>query len=124
MKYQPDIIKSCLSAGVTEFYPSEYGSDIEQGDYPANRYFRDKIITREAARKAVVDSAVSGQEFNYTLVMVGGFMEFLMKPLFGADLAEKTFTFYGKKEKTEAVTAVKELVFLVSSFRFVLDWLW
>lgn len=106
MKHQPAIIDACLAAGVTEFYPSEYGSDIEQGDYPNNRYFRDKILTREALRKTVAENPNSG--FNYTLMMVGGFIEFVTKPLFGGDLEKKTFTFYGAPEKTEALTAVAE----------------
>lgn len=104
MKFQPSIIKACVEAGVSEFYPSEYGSDIEQGDYSQNRYFQDKIITRKALRQAVTENP----GFHYTLMMVGGFMEFLAVPLFGCDVEKKTFTFYGKPEKTEVVTAVKE----------------
>src|SRR5258708_6076682 len=42
MKYQPAIIDAAIEGGIKEFYPSEYGSDFEQGAYQTNRYFKDK----------------------------------------------------------------------------------
>ena len=52
MKYQPAIIDAAVSAGVTDSYPSEFGSDISQGAYLTNRYFHNKQITRKHLVKA------------------------------------------------------------------------
>ncbi|KAF1996682.1 NAD(P)-binding protein [Amniculicola lignicola CBS 123094] len=105
MKYQPAIIDACIKAGVTDFYPSEYGSDISQGDYLTNRYFRDKHVTRQHLRSTVTLIP----SFNYTLIMVGGFVEFALMPFFGTDTENKTFTFYGPSEKAEPLTAVADV---------------
>jgi hypothetical protein len=104
MKFQPAIIDAAMTAGVTEFYPSEFGSDIGQGDYLTNRYWRDKHITRQHLR----DVASTNPGFNYTFLVTGGFMEYAMHPLFGIDIEKHTFTFYGAPEKQEALTAVDE----------------
>jgi hypothetical protein len=108
MKFQPAIIDAAIAAGVTEFYPSEFGSDIGQGGYMTHRYWRDKVMTREHLRAV----AKTKPGFNYTFVVTGGFIEFALHPLFGMDIDRHTFTFYGQPEKQEALTAVNELVFL------------
>jgi hypothetical protein len=105
MKFQPNIVDAAVKGGVTEFYPSEYGSDISQGDYLTNRYFRDKQITRQHLR----ETAARVSTFNYTFVMVGGFIEFALMPLFGTDIVNKKFTFYGTPEKAEPLTAVADV---------------
>lgn len=51
-------------------------------------------------------------------------MEFLAVPLFGCDVEKKTFTFYGKPEKTEPVTAVRECVSLLFPCLFRFWWCW
>lgn len=108
MKYQPAIIDAAIAAGVTEFYPSEFGSDIGQGEYMTHRYWRDKVMTREYLRAV----AKTNPGFNYTFVVTGGFIEFALHPLFGMDIEKHTFTFYGQPEKQEALTAVNEYAFL------------
>lgn len=104
MKYQPAIIDAAVAAGVTEFYPSEFGNDIEQGEYLTNRYFRDKHITRQHLRNV----AKKNPGFNYTFLITGGFIEFALHPLFGMDIDKHTFTFYGPPEKEDVFTAVHE----------------
>jgi hypothetical protein len=104
MKYQPAIIDAAVSAGVTEFYPSEFGSDIAQGGYLTNRYFHDKQITR----RHLAETAKRVSEFNYTYLMTGGFAEFALEPLFGTDIDNHTFTFYGGPEKQEPFTSIRE----------------
>lgn len=104
MKFQPAIIDAAMAAGVTELYPSEFGSDIGQGDYLTNRYWRDKRITRQHLR----DVAKKNPGFNYTFLVTGGFMEFALHPIFGMDIDKHTFTLYGPPEKQEALTAVRE----------------
>lgn len=109
MKLQPAIIDVAISAGVREFYPSEYGSDIAQGAYLTNRYFRDKHLTRTHLAKVIS----SNRNFNYTLVMVGGFMEFATKDLFGINTKEHKFTFYGQPEKEEPLTATADVAKII-----------
>lgn len=104
MKCQPAIIDAAMAAGVTEFYPSEFGSDIGQVDYLTNRYFRDKHITRQHLRNV----AKKNPGFNYTFLITGGFIEFALDPLFGMDIDKHTFAFYGPPEKQESLTAVYE----------------
>ena len=104
MKCQPAIADAAIAAGVTEFYPSEYGSDIGQGEYLTNRYWRDKQITRQHLRNVAKDHP----QFNYTFLITGGFMDYALHPLFGMDVDKHTFTFYGPPEKQEALTAVDE----------------
>ncbi|KAI9149946.1 NAD(P)-binding protein [Paramyrothecium foliicola] len=112
MKDQPSIIDAAVKGGVTEFYPSEYGSDIAQDDFRTNRYFRDKLLTRAHLEKV----AKLNPNFNYTYIMVGGFVEFAVKPYFGVDTEEHTFTFYGTPDKQEALTASADVArYLVES---------
>jgi hypothetical protein len=61
MKLQPGMIDAAIVGGVRHFYPSEWGTDIARGDIGKNRYFRDKVSTREHL---------------YTLLMTGAFTEF------------------------------------------------
>lgn len=112
MKTQPQIIDAAIASGVTEFYPSEFGSDIGQGAYLTNRYFRDKHLTR--AHAAAV--AKTHPSFNYTLMMVGGFMETIPTPIFGIDTVAHTFTFYGAPSKREPLISVADTArYLVAS---------
>jgi NmrA-like family len=104
MAHQPAIIDAAVSVGVTNFYPSEFGSDISQGAYLSNRYFRDKQITREHLAKTAADH----KGFGYTLIINGGFAEYAAHPAFGIDPEKGTFEFYGPKEKREPFTGVKE----------------
>lgn len=106
MKHQPAIVDAAITAGVTELYPSEFGSDIGQGDYLTHRYWRDKQLVRQHLRHV----AKENPDFNYTFMVTGGFMEFALHPLFGMDIDKHTFTFYGPPEKQEALTAVHEQV--------------
>ncbi|EPE36471.1 NAD(P)-binding Rossmann-fold containing protein [Glarea lozoyensis ATCC 20868] len=107
MADQPSIIKACLAAKVTEFYPSEFGGDSSQGPYVTNRYFDEKNKTRAFLAETVAKNPDSG--FNYTLIMCGGFMEYVMNPIFGGDEESETFTFYGSGEKREPFTSVADV---------------
>jgi hypothetical protein len=106
MAQQPTIIDAAVSAGVTHFYPSEFGSDISQAVYRSNRFFRDKHITREH----LVKTAAEHKGFGYTLIICGGFAEYAAHPVFGVDPEKGTFEFFGPKEKREPFTGVRESV--------------
>lgn len=112
MQYQPAIIDAALSSGVTNFYPSEFGSDISQGAYRTNRYFREKHNTR--AHLAKVAEVHKG--FGYTLIINAGFAEYAAHPAFGFDPENFTFEFFGPKEKREPLTGVRESVRLFGWF--------
>lgn len=108
MKLQPDIIDAAIKGGVTEFYPSEFGSDIAQGIYLTSRYMRDKHLTRDHCRAA----AKKHPGFNYTFIMCGGFSEFALHPWFGTDIEKHTFTLYGDPSaQDQQMTAVREYVY-------------
>jgi hypothetical protein len=106
MAQQPAIIDAAVSAGVTNFYPSEFGSDISQAVYRSNRFFRDKHITREH----LVKTAADHKGFGYTLIICGGFAEYAAHSVFGVDTERGTFEFFGPKEKREPFTGVRESV--------------
>jgi hypothetical protein len=106
MAQQPAIIDAAISAGITHFYPSEFGSDISQAVYRSNRFFRDKHITREH----LVKTAEAHGGFGYTLIIYGGFAEYAAHLVFGVDTEKGTFEFFGPKEKREPFTGVRESV--------------
>ena len=67
LKLQPAMIDQAIAAGVTQFYPSEYGSDLAQKQFFAHRYFRSKLDTRaHLARRAR-----ENPNFKYTLFLNG-----------------------------------------------------
>lgn len=51
IKKQPSLISTALSAGVKRWYPSEFGADLTVGDNWKERYYRDKVLTREYLEK-------------------------------------------------------------------------
>ncbi|KAF2494836.1 NAD(P)-binding protein [Lophium mytilinum] len=112
MAAQPAIIDAAIAAGVTEFYPSEYGGDCHQGAYLTNPYFREKQRTVAHLRAAVQKTP----GFNYTLVITGAFVEFALMPLFGVDTEKHTFVLYGSSEKrAEWVAAADAARYILQS---------
>ncbi|RFU25232.1 hypothetical protein B7463_g11094, partial [Scytalidium lignicola] len=107
MALQPAIIDAAVSAGVTHFYPSEFGADIGQGPYLTNRYFRDKHLTRHHLEKTAEEYKNKG--FGYTLIITGGFAEFAAHPAFGIYTDEAKFEFFGSETKREPFTAVVDI---------------
>src|ERR1700761_3621210 len=69
MKLQPGMIEAAAQAGVTHFYPSEFGADLALPELRDIRYFRDKYATREM----LADKAREVPGFKYTLLMGGSF---------------------------------------------------
>ncbi|KAH8800477.1 hypothetical protein F5884DRAFT_714366 [Xylogone sp. PMI_703] len=107
MASQPAIIDATISGGVTHFYPSEFGSDIGQGPYLTNRYFRDKHITRDHLKKAVDEHKDKG--FGYTLMITGPFTEYAVQPTFGFYVDEAKFEMFGSETTSESFTAVTDV---------------
>ena len=103
---QPAIIDAAVAGGIREFYPSEYGADIDVEPYRSNRYFRDKQITR----KHLELTANETQGFGYTYMLVGAITEYLATPFFGVDTEKRTFTFYGEPQMKAEFTSIGEWV--------------
>lgn len=99
MALQPQIIDEAISAGVTHFYPSEFGGDIGREPFLTERYFRDKHLTRSHLAQRSEEPEKEGKELKYTLVMCGVFLAaWVMYEGFGMDNVGEKFTFYGNPE--------------------------
>lgn len=101
---QPAIIDAAVAGGVHEFYPSEFGADIDVEPYLSTRYFRDKLITR----RHLEVTATKTPGFKYTYMLVGAITEYLATPFFGVDTEKRAFTFYGEPEMKAAFTSINE----------------
>jgi hypothetical protein len=106
MKLQPGMIDAAIAGGARHFYPSELGTDIARGDIGKNRYFRDKVSTREHLRQR----AREVPDFAYTLLMTGAFTEFAPSWLNNVDTEKHTASPYGKPDALITVTALPECV--------------
>jgi len=67
IKRQPLVIDTAISAGVRHFYPSEFGTDLTAPGNWEERYYRDKVLTREHLQKRATDTPGLG----YTSSMAG-----------------------------------------------------
>lgn len=111
LAFQPGIIDAAIAAGVTSFYPSEYGADLSQAPFATNRFFRDKTITRD-----YLEARTKGlPKFHYTYIVTGVFAEFLPSSFFGIDPQKHEFTFYGDPEGKVALTSTAEYAHLAHS---------
>jgi hypothetical protein len=107
MKLQPGMIEAAIAGGVRHFYPSEFGGDIFVGDFWQNRYFRDKVVTRDH----LAAKAKEHPDFRYTLVLTGPFTEYAVSSFNGIDFEKHTVEPYGKPGAQLSVTAMAECVF-------------
>jgi hypothetical protein len=107
MKLQPGMIEAAIAGGVRHFYPSEFGGDISVGDFWQNRYFRDKVVTRDH----LAAKAKEHPDFRYTLVLTGPFTEYAVSSFNGIDFEKHTVEPYGKPGAQLSVTAMAECVF-------------
>lgn len=102
---QPQMIDAAIEAGVTHFYPSEFGVDIDQPFFLQERYFRDKHSTREHLRKRARE--VPG--FVFTEIIIGAFAEtFVLSSVFGLDRQGRTFTYYGELDDVKSISSMEE----------------
>jgi hypothetical protein len=106
MKLQPGMIEAAIAGGVRHFYPSEYGGDISVGEFWKNRYFRDKVVTRDH----LAAKAKEFPDFRYTLILTGPFTEYAVSSFNGVDFEKHTVEPYGKPGAELSVTAMPEYV--------------
>ncbi|KAH7021893.1 hypothetical protein EDB80DRAFT_877451 [Ilyonectria destructans] len=102
---QPAIIEAAASAGVTHFYPSEFGGDLSQELCLKNPDFRVKLVMRQAVEKA----AEKYKGFGYTYSICGAFAEYLTGFTFGFIREESKFEFYGDVNKKMQFTGVADV---------------
>ncbi|GKZ34365.1 hypothetical protein AbraIFM66950_004596 [Aspergillus brasiliensis] len=102
---QPQMIDAAIEAGVTHFYPSEFGVDISQPAFLQERYFRDKHLTREHLRK----TARELPGFVFTEMIIGAFAEtFILSDVFGLDRQARTFTYYGDLDDVKSISSMED----------------
>lgn len=106
MRLQPAVIELAIEAGVRHFYPSEYGGDFMQDGFVKNRYFRDKIVTRDH----LVAKAKEYPDFRYTYMITGAFTEWAASSFSGVDLDKHTVNTYGSPDGLQSVSSMFECV--------------
>ncbi|KAJ7692091.1 hypothetical protein B0H17DRAFT_1179385 [Mycena rosella] len=104
MKLQPGMIEAAIAGGVRHFYPSEYGGDISVGEFWKNRYFRNKVVTRDH----LAAKAKKHPDFRYTLLMTGPFTEYAVSSFNGINFEKHTVEPYGEPGAELSVTATPE----------------
>jgi hypothetical protein len=50
LKLQPGMVEAAIAGGARHFISSEFGADIAQNGIWKNRYFREKVVTRDHPR--------------------------------------------------------------------------
>jgi len=105
MIYQPQIIDTAIKAGVRHFYPSEFGADLTVGDNWYQRYYRDKVLTREHLQKRAADTEGLG----WTYITVGRFAEWSVSPAFGVNNITHKAEIYGTPEGRQSLLAVENV---------------
>jgi len=118
MKLQPGMIEAAIAGGVRHFYPSEFGGDISVGEFWKNRYFRDKVVTRDH----LAAKAKEHPDFRYTLVLTGPFTEYAVSSFNGIDFEKHTVEPYGKPGAELSVTAMADVMkYIVESILLPFD---
>jgi hypothetical protein len=104
LKKQPELISTSISAGVKHWYPSEFGADLTVGDNWSERYYRDKVITREY----LAAEAAKNPGFGYTYFLNGRFTEWAPIPHFDIHPKTQTAHIVGKLEMEQSLISVNE----------------
>lgn len=74
------------------------------GDNWNERYYRDKVLTREYLKK----TAAENPEFGYTFFLNGRLTEWAPSPHFGIDLKTRTANIVGSPEMEQSLLATNE----------------
>lgn len=108
IKYQPTIIDTAIKAGVRHFYTSEWGADLSVGSNRAQRYYQDKIITREHLEKRGRDSDTP--DLGWTYIQLGRLTEWSIIKHFGIDNANHVANIYGTPEGRQSLLPTKDAI--------------
>lgn len=104
IKNQPAQINAAISAGVRHWYPSEFGADLTIPENWEERYYRDKVITRNYLKK----KAAEVRGFGYTYVIFGRLTEWAPLPHFGIYPKQGKANIVGTPDMLQSLTSVKE----------------
>jgi len=112
MKLQPGMIEAAIAGGARHFIPSEFGADIAHNDNWKNRYFRDKVVTRDHLHARAQDTP----GFRYTLVLSSAVTEYTVSNFNGVDVEKHVARTYGYPEARLHVTALNDVAkFIVAA---------
>ncbi|KAJ7656778.1 hypothetical protein DFH06DRAFT_1132006 [Mycena polygramma] len=103
------MIEAAIAGGVRHFIPSEFGADIAQDGLWKNRYFRDKVVTRDHLRARAKDTP----GFQYTLILSGAVAEYTVSEFNGVDVQKHIARTYGYPEARLHVTAMHDVAKLI-----------
>jgi hypothetical protein len=104
IKRQPLVIDTAIAAGVRHFYPSEFGADLTVPGNWEERYYRDKVITREHLQKRAEDTL----GLRYTYFINSRFTEWAPIPHFGIFPKTHTARIVGEPHMEQSLLAVPE----------------
>lgn len=104
IKRQPLVIDTAIAAGVRHFYPSEFGADLTVPGNWEERYYQDKVVTREHLQKRTKDTPGLG----YTYFVNGRFSEWAPIPHFGIFPKTHTARIVGEPHMEQSLLAVPE----------------
>lgn len=104
MHRQPLVINTAIKAGVKHFYPSEFGADLTVPGNWEERYYRDKVITRELLQKKAKEVPGLG----YTLFVDGRLTEWAPLPHFRIYTTQRKALITGKAEMKQSLLGVRE----------------
>lgn len=105
---QPQVIDTAIEAGVRHFYPSEFGADITVGDNWKQRYYRDKVLTREHLMKRDAELRDKDDGLGWSYVCIGRFTEWSIYPRFGWNHVDHTAEIYGTEAGRQSLVALEE----------------
>ncbi|KAJ6523988.1 hypothetical protein B0H19DRAFT_972382 [Mycena capillaripes] len=105
LKLQPGVIEAAIAGGARHFIPSEFGADIAHDGMWKNRYFRDKVVTRDHLRARAKDTP----GFRYTLILSGAVTEYTVSNFNGVDVEKHVARTYGYPEARLHVTAMNDV---------------
>lgn len=105
---QPQIIDTAIQAGVRHFYPSEFGADITVGENWNQRYYRDKVLTREHLQKRDAELREKGDGLGWSYICIGRFTEWAIIPRFGWNHVNHTAEVYGTEAGRQSVISLEE----------------
>ncbi|KAM0254973.1 hypothetical protein ACHAQJ_006201 [Trichoderma viride] len=108
MKYQPTIIDTAITAGVRHFYTSEWGADLTVGSNWTQRYYRDKILTREHLEERGRDTDTP--DLGWTYIQVGRFTEWSIIKHFGVDNKNHTGNICGTPEGRQSLISIADSI--------------
>lgn len=113
-RYQPEIFEAAFEGGIRHFYPSEYGSDLTVGSNWTQRYYRDKVISREALQK----KGEEHKDLGWTYFTNGLLTEWAILGVFGVDNKNKLARIYGSPQGSQSMLAEEDCAkYLVATLR-------